>query len=77
MKKLENFKLVSDQKRELSHQRYITQMREELRFLWTEAQEIEPSDIRQRKVNQYWELYRYYRIQKALLKGKSDVDNRI
>jgi hypothetical protein len=58
---------ANNQNQEQAHNRYIHQLREELRFLWQDANESEEEELRERKFNQYWELYRFYRRQREFL----------
>lgn len=44
-------------------------MDQELKFLWQDAQEELLPDLKERKIKQFWELYRLYRKQKAFLKA--------
>lgn len=46
-----------------NHNLYLIQLREELKFLWLDAHETDDEDLRERKLNQYWELYRLYQEQ--------------
>ncbi|MGZ3773296.1 MAG: hypothetical protein ACXVCY_05905 [Pseudobdellovibrionaceae bacterium] len=43
---------------------YIAQLGDELQFLWRDAQTVDDKELRERKLTQFWELYRYYRKQK-------------
>lgn len=45
----------------------IVQMDQELRFLWQDANEEKEEDIKDRKLKQYWELYKAYKKQKQFL----------
>jgi len=45
--------------------RWYFTVKQELTFLWKDANDSEhPQDIRERKLKQYWELYRLYRRQR-------------
>lgn len=50
-----------------SHCLYISQMNEELNFLWQDAHSVEELEMKERKLRQFWELYRFYRKQKEFL----------
>lgn len=43
------------------------QMDQELRFLWQDANEEKEVSIKERKLKQYWELYKAYKKQKEFL----------
>lgn len=45
----------------------FVQMDQELRFLWQEANEEKEDNIKERKLKQYWELYKAYKKQKEFL----------
>lgn len=45
----------------------LVQMDHELRFLWQDANEEKEQDIKDRKLKQYWELYKAYKKQKQFL----------
>ena len=60
-------KELNQRQQEQMHNRYITQLKQELRFLWQDAHEVIESEIKDRKITQYWELYRFYRKQKEYL----------
>lgn len=45
----------------------IYSMDKELFFLWNEAHQEQVQEIQQRKLLQYWSLYRVYRRQKEFL----------
>lgn len=45
----------------------IVQMDQELRFLWQEAHEEGLEEIKERKLKQYWELFKLYKKQKEFL----------
>lgn len=47
----------------------FTQMDQELRFLWQEANEEKEELLKDRKLKQYWELYKAYKKQKEFLKA--------
>lgn len=47
----------------------IDSMDRELKFLWQEAHEESYPELKDRKVKQFWDLYRLYRKQKAFLKA--------
>jgi hypothetical protein len=53
--------------RERSHCLYINQLNEELKFLWQDANSVEEWEMKERKLRQFWELYRFYRKQKEFL----------
>lgn len=45
----------------------FVQMDQELRFLWQEANEEQEESLKDRKLKQYWELYKAYKKQKEFL----------
>ncbi len=45
----------------------FVQMDEELRFLWQDANEEKEQGLKDRKLKQYWELYKAYKKQKEFL----------
>ncbi|WP_413291263.1 hypothetical protein [Bdellovibrio sp. HCB337] len=45
----------------------FVQMDQELRFLWQEANEEKEMSLKERKLKQYWELYKAYKKQKEFL----------
>nr|BFD59105.1 hypothetical protein CKG001_12120 [Bdellovibrio sp. CKG001]BFD62483.1 hypothetical protein BdHM001_11640 [Bdellovibrio sp. HM001] len=45
----------------------LDRMDRELRFLWQEAHEESIQSIRERKLKQYWELFKAYKKQKQFL----------
>lgn len=45
----------------------LIQMDQELRFLWQEANLEQEDLLKERKLKQYWELYKAYKKQKAFL----------
>jgi len=45
----------------------LVQMDVELRFLWQDANEEKEQNIKDRKLKQYWELYKAYKKQKQFL----------
>ncbi|MBV2167609.1 MAG: hypothetical protein KUL82_02770 [Bdellovibrio sp.] len=47
--------------------RRFEEMERELRFLWQEAHEEVIASIKERKIKQYWELFRAYKKQKQFL----------
>jgi hypothetical protein len=47
---------------------YLLQLSDELSFLWKEAQSTEVFEIKERKLSQFWEMYRFYRKQKEFVK---------
>jgi hypothetical protein len=47
----------------------IDGMNQELKFLWQEAHEEYLPDLKERKMKQFWDLYRVYKKQKAFLKA--------
>lgn len=46
---------------------YINQMSEELKFLWQDAHSVEELEMKERKLRQFWELYRFYCKHKEFL----------
>lgn len=45
----------------------LDRMDRELRFLWQEAHEESIQSIKERKLKQYWELFKAYKKQKQFL----------
>lgn len=45
----------------------LVQMDEELRYLWQEANEETVKSLKERKLKQYWELFKTYKKQKQFL----------
>jgi len=45
----------------------FVQMDQELRFLWQEANEAKERSLKDRKLKQYWELFKAYKKQKEFL----------
>lgn len=45
----------------------LDRMDRELRFLWQEAHEEPVETIKERKLKQYWELFKTYKRQKEFL----------
>lgn len=41
---------------------YFESMRDELDFLWRDALSQEDDDLKERKLKQFWEMYRLYRV---------------
>ena len=56
-----------DQIKDSTVRERIFSMNKELVFLWTEAYRERIAEIRQRKLLQYWSLYRVYRRQREFL----------
>lgn len=58
-------------------QKKIIDMDAELRFLWNDAHQEEFEEMRERKIKQFWELFRTYRQQKryliALVTPKTEI----
>lgn len=50
----------------------IDSMDRELKFLWQEAHEENLPDLKDRKIKQFWDLYRLYRKQKEFLKALAE-----
>ncbi|MDG0817694.1 hypothetical protein [Bdellovibrio svalbardensis] len=47
----------------------LVQMDQELRFLWQEANEEPEKFLKERKLKQYWELFKAYKKQKQFLQA--------
>lgn len=43
---------------------YLKKLNEELKFLWREAHETVEGQLKERKLTQYWQMYRLYRSQR-------------